>query len=80
VNRVLALASLLRAGFDPAAQAFGAFTLFNSAYYLKSIPVRISAEEVIAAAAAAILLSGLASWVPASRAARTSPLEILRKV
>jgi lipoprotein-releasing system permease protein len=80
VNRFLALASLLRAGFDPASQPFGTFTLFNSAYYLKSIPVRISAEEVIAAAIAALLLSGLASWLPASRASRTSPLEILRKV
>ncbi|MGA2480038.1 MAG: FtsX-like permease family protein [Spirochaetia bacterium] len=80
VNRFLALASLLRSGFDPSFPAFGAFTLFNSAYYLKSIPVRISAGEVIAAAVAAILLSALASWLPAARAARTSPLEILRKV
>jgi ABC-type lipoprotein release transport system permease subunit len=80
VNRFLALASLLRAGFDPSAGALGAFTLFNSAYYLKSIPVRISAAEVVAAAVAALLLSGLASWLPAARAARTSPLEILRKV
>ena len=80
VNRFLALASLLRSGFDPSAGALGAFTLFNSAYYLKSIPIRISAAEVVAAAVGALLLSGLASWLPAARAARTSPLEILRKV
>jgi ABC-type lipoprotein release transport system permease subunit len=59
---------------------FDAVTLFNSAYYLKSIPIRISAWEVIAAAAGTLLLSALASYFPASRAARTRPLEVLRKV
>jgi lipoprotein-releasing system permease protein len=80
VNRLLALVSLLRSGFDPSAAALGTFTLFNSAYYLKSIPIRIAPGEVIAAAVAALLLSGLASWLPAARASRASPLEILRKV
>jgi lipoprotein-releasing system permease protein len=80
INRVLGLASLLRSGFLPSAHPFGAFTLFNSAYYLKSIPIRINAEEVISAAVAALLLSALASYLPAARAARTRPLEILRRV
>jgi len=80
VNRALAVVSLVRSSFAPSMPAFDAVTLFNSAYYLKSIPVRISAGEVIAAAAGTLLLSALASYFPASRAARTRPLEILRKV
>jgi lipoprotein-releasing system permease protein len=80
VNRALDLASLIQSTFSPSAHPFGAFTLFNSAYYLKSIPVRINAVEVVAAAAAALVLSALAAYVPAARAARTRPLEILRRV
>jgi lipoprotein-releasing system permease protein len=80
VNHILALASLVRSSFVPSAPAFDGFTLFNSAYYLKSIPIRIQPLEVIAAAVAALLLSAIASYLPASRAARTQPLEILRKL
>ena len=80
INRVLDLASLIQSSFAPSAHPFGAFTLFNSAYYLKSIPVRIAPNEIIAAAVAALLLSAIAAYFPAARAARTRPLEILRKV
>ena len=80
INRVLDLASMIQSTLSPSAHPFGAFTLFNSAYYLKSIPVRIMANEVIAAAVTALLLSAFAAYFPASRAARTRPLEILRKV
>jgi lipoprotein-releasing system permease protein len=80
VNRVLALASLVQSTFVPSSPALGGFTLFNSAYYLKSIPIKIYPAEVIAAAVAALLLSALASYLPALRAARTQPLEILRKL
>ena len=80
INRFLDLASLVQSTLPPSAHPFGAFTLFNSAYYLKSIPVRIMANEVIAAAVASLLLSAVAAYFPAARAARTRPLEILRKV
>jgi lipoprotein-releasing system permease protein len=80
INRLLDLASLIQSTLSPSAHPLGAFTLFNSAYYLKSIPVRIMANEVIAAAVAALLLSAFAAYFPAARAARTRPLEILRKV
>jgi lipoprotein-releasing system permease protein len=80
INRVLDLASMIQSTLSPSAHPFGAFTLFNSAYYLKSIPVRIMANEVVAAAVAALLLSAFAAYFPAARAARTRPLEILRKV
>jgi len=80
INRILDLASTLSAPFSGSAHAFGAFTLFNSAYYLKSIPIRIQAGEITAAAVIAIVLAALAAYLPAVRAARTRPLEILRKV
>jgi len=80
VNKVLEGVSLLTSVFLPSAQPTGTFTVFNSAYYLKSIPIRIDAPEVVTAAVATLLLCALASWLPASRASRTSPLTILRKV
>ena len=80
VNRFLQLVSLVRAAFVAGAPPLGAFTLFNSAYYLKSIPIRINASDVVAAAAATLLLCACASYIPALRAARTRPLEILHKV
>jgi lipoprotein-releasing system permease protein len=80
INAAIGVASLLRSGFLPLAPALGGFTLFNSAYYLKSIPIDIDASEVAIAAVATLLLTALASYVPAARAARTRPLEILRKV
>ncbi len=80
INRVLDLGYLLAAPFSSSAHAFGGFTLFNSAYYLRTIPVRIQPQEIAAASVIAIVLSALAAYVPAIRAARTRPLEILRKV
>ncbi|HEY9595124.1 MAG TPA: FtsX-like permease family protein, partial [Spirochaetia bacterium] len=80
VNRCLDAASLVRASFVPGSPRFGSFTLFNSAYYLTRIPIRINATEVAAAGAATILLSAVASYLPAARAARTRPLDVLRKV
>jgi lipoprotein-releasing system permease protein len=55
------------------------FRLLNPAYYLESIPVKASPGGLSAIALFAILLSVLASLLPARRAARLSPLEILRK-
>jgi lipoprotein-releasing system permease protein len=80
VNVTLGLADLLRSPFVPGAAPLGTFTLFNSAYYLTSIPIKINAIEVAATAAVTLLLSAIASYIPAARAARTRPLETLRKV
>ena len=49
VNGVLDAAFLVSAGLHPASGGPARFTLFNSAYYLKSIPIRIDAPEVMAA-------------------------------
>ena len=80
VNRVFEGLALLRSVFQPTAHAIPTFTVFNSAYYLKFIPIRIDAAEVTTAAVATLLLCALASWLPAARASRTKPLSILRKV
>jgi ABC-type lipoprotein release transport system permease subunit len=80
VNRALEAVALLRAPFLAEGAAPASFTLWNSAYYLATIPIRIRGAEIAAAAAATILLSALASYLPASKAARTRPLDVLRKL
>jgi len=80
INRILDLASILAAPFSATQHAFGAFTLFNSAYYLQSIPIRIEPAEIAASSVLAIVLASLAAYIPARRAARTRPLDILKKV
>ena len=80
INGVLTLVSWARAAVIPGSKPFGSFTLFNSAYYLSSIPIKIDASEIIVAGVATILLSAIASFIPAARAARVRPMEILKKV
>jgi ABC-type lipoprotein release transport system permease subunit len=70
---------ILRAPFVPAASTTEGFTLFQSAYYLSKIPVRIRALEVATAAAGTLLVAGLAAYLPAKRAGRLPPLEVLRR-
>ena len=55
-------------------------TLLNPDFYLERIPIRIDFFEILAVAAFAILLSTLASYLPAKRAGRIRPLGVLRKV
>jgi len=74
-----AAGELLRAPFVPGAAPAEEVTLFQSAYYLSRIPVRIRGLEVAVAAAGTLLVAGLAAWVPARRAGRLSPLEVLRR-
>jgi lipoprotein-releasing system permease protein len=80
LNAGVWFASLVRNSFVPSAGALETVTLFNSAYYLQKIPIRIDAIEVVLAAAGTLLLSALASYIPAARAARVRPLEVLKKV
>ena len=54
-------------------------SLLNPAFYLESIPVRLSIFEAAAAAALAIFLSVVAAWLPARRAGRIQPAEVLRR-
>jgi len=53
--------------------------LLDPAYYLQRIPVRVDFAELLVVAGLSILLSVTASLLPALRAARLPPLEIMRK-
>lgn len=54
-------------------------TLLNPDYYLERIPVVVDPYALTAILSAALALSYAASLLPASKASRLSPLEILRK-
>jgi lipoprotein-releasing system permease protein len=79
LNLASALLDLARSPFTDGAGSGVRLTLFQSAYYLQSIPVRIHAFEVAAAAFGTLLVACLAAWMPARRAGRLSPLEVLRR-
>jgi lipoprotein-releasing system permease protein len=79
LNFAAAAFELARAPFVPGAGSGAHLTLFQSAYYLQSIPVRVRAVEVTAAAAGTLLVACLAAYLPARRAGRLSPLEVLRR-
>ena len=53
--------------------------LFNTEFYLEQIPVSLSFRELVTVAAATMLLSVLAAWLPARRAGGIRPLEVLRR-
>jgi len=80
LNFAAGLAALARAPFIRGGAGAGVrLTLFQSAYYLQSIPVRIRAGEVIAAGSATLLIACLAAYLPARRAGLLAPLEVLRR-
>jgi lipoprotein-releasing system permease protein len=56
-----------------------AVRIFNTAFYLERIPIRVRLPELLLASALTILLSTLAAWFPARRAGRIRPLEVLRR-
>lgn len=53
--------------------------LFNPEFYLDRIPVRISILEIFLVGFLTILLTTLASYLPARNAGRIRPLDIIRK-
>ncbi len=78
VNTILAAAAGVAALFGGAVD-YQPLLLMNPAFYLESIPVRISLVETSAAALLAVLVSTAASYLPARRAAAVKPLEVLRR-
>ncbi len=58
---------------------FVAIKLLDPGYYLERIPVHISAADLGLVAATSVLLCLAASILPARKAARLPPLEIMRK-
>ena len=56
-----------------------AIRLFNTEFYLESIPIDLRFRELAVIAAATLLLAVLAAWLPALRAGRVRPLDVLRR-
>ena len=59
---------------------FSRITLLDPSFYLQSIPVEIPFFELMLVALCTLLLTLLASVLPAIRAGREKPLETLRKI
>lgn len=57
----------------------GEVTILDPGYYLEAIPVIIDWKAVAAIGFFTILCSVIASWIPARKAGKTSPTELLRK-
>lgn len=57
----------------------GEVHLMDPAYYLAEIPVEIPGKQIILIAVSVLILSVLVSYIPAKRAGREKPLDILRK-
>ena len=57
----------------------GPVTIMDSGYYLETIPIIVNVKIIILIAVFTILSSVLASWIPARRAGKLKPLDILRK-
>lgn len=59
--------------------AIGSVDLISTDFYLEQIPIRIDALSTLAASALAILVATVSAVIPARRAAKVRPLEILRR-
>ena len=57
----------------------GPVTILDAGYYLETIPIIVNAKAVFLIGLLTILSSVLASWLPARRAGKIKPVEILRK-
>jgi lipoprotein-releasing system permease protein len=57
----------------------GPVKILDSGYYLEAIPVIVDKAAVLLIGVFTLLSSVLASWIPARRAGKLKPLEILRK-
>ena len=58
----------------------GQVHLMDPAYYLAEIPVEIPANQIILIVVAVLLLSVIVSFIPAKKAGKEKPLDILRNV
>jgi len=58
----------------------GQLHLMDPAYYLSEIPVEIPGNQIILIAVSVLILSVLVSYIPARKAGREKPLDILRNV
>jgi lipoprotein-releasing system permease protein len=80
LNTLLLLISRLSLPVFDSKQPLPEITIFNSAFYLEKIPIRLELGELFGVTALTLLLATLAAYLPARRAGRIRPLEILRRV
>jgi len=78
IEAVVNVVSFLTASINGNFQ-FEAIKILDPGYYLEHIPVIIDPVKIAALAILSLLLCFLASLIPARRAAKLAPLEILRK-
>jgi lipoprotein-releasing system permease protein len=57
----------------------GLIKILDPGYYLETIPINVQFRDIAMVAVLTVLLSFMASIVPANRAARLSPLELFRR-
>ena len=88
VSGLEALATLVRDALAPgaglpaagvAAAAAGRVVLIDRGFYLEHIPIEVEVAQLWIVAAATIALAALAASIPAARAARRRPVEVLRR-
>jgi len=60
-------------------KVLSSFQIFNSAYYLDRIPIKLDFYEIFIIALGTIMLTTLASYFPAKKAGLLKPLELLRR-
>jgi lipoprotein-releasing system permease protein len=78
INHSIDLWRFLLSPFRPQGPP-GHVTILSSSYYLAHIPIRLDWAGVGTIAVLSVLLSTIAAWFPARRAAGIRPLEVLRK-
>ncbi len=72
--------SVLQIILSPFTQmTFNRIVLLNSAYYLDRIPIVIDFRSIFIISAGSVFLSTLASVIPALRAGRIKPMEVIRR-
>ena len=55
------------------------FVVIDTSYYLEEIPIRIDLHDILIISTLSILLSVFAAFIPALRAGKLKPMDILRK-
>jgi lipoprotein-releasing system permease protein len=65
--------------FFPGLFHAGPVTIMDSGYYLETIPIIVNWQAIVLIAFFTVLSSVFASWLPAHRAGKLKPIEVLRK-
>ena len=77
INYIITGVSVLLSPFVDVSK--GSLQLLNSSYYLEEIPVTIEAGQIVLIFFLTVILAAVSSSVPALKAGKIRPMEILRK-